>query len=415
MSNLEVPCIQNSDICRFLYNQQPLWLGFLPSSSTTTNTQFSQSTVDGISVANTPRSSDQTTPSVDLTREYNLAIQTSSCCEIWSKIHYEVPSDQDEVVVNFDDEPLQVEEVLKPSRECVEEAFSRVRPDNLSQLVINYFNHSEHTTQSCLSLIQCIHRARQIYSPLHKLIDIFPIDFETATNSLSRAQCDWAFDAFAQFDKLDNPFPGPDSYSFVDMHGCFSQLKQQLDIRLQKSRSKVQLLRRGTKGAAICLTITTFGVVVSAIVIATHALVALVAAPLCPLLFTSKMTKEERVHLVQLDDATRGIFVLHSHLETIDCLVTRLHNSVEDYKRLVRFGLERVQDNYPIREVIFQLQKKHNNFLDQLTGLEEHLCLCFAAINQAEVLCAHGDLGKLHGVRSPSKKVTVAVHWWTAA
>ncbi|XP_031103147.1 UPF0496 protein At3g19330-like isoform X1 [Ipomoea triloba] len=355
------------------------------SSTTTTNTQFSQSTVDGISVANTPRSSDQTTPSVDLTREYNLAIQTSSCCEIWSKIHYEVPSDQDEVV-NFHDEPLQVEEVLKPSRECVEEAFSRVRPDNLSQLVINYFNHSEHTTQSCLSLIQCIHRARQIYSPLHKLIDIFPIDFETATNSLSQAQCDWAFDAFVQFDKLDNPFPGPDSYSFVDMHGCFSQLKQQLDIRLQKSRSKVQLLRRGTKGAAICLTITTFGVVVSAIVIATHALVALVAAPLCPLLFTSKMTKEERVHLVQLDDATRGIFVLHSHLETIDCLVARLHNSVEDYKRLIRFGLERVQDNYPIQEVILQLQKKHNNFLDQLTGLEEHLCLCFAAINRARSL-----------------------------
>ncbi|XP_031103148.1 UPF0496 protein At3g19330-like isoform X2 [Ipomoea triloba] len=305
------------------------------SSTTTTNTQFSQSTVDGISVANTPRSSDQTTPSVDLTREYNLAIQTSSCCEIWSKIHYEVPSDQDEVV-NFHDEPLQVEEVLKPSRECVEEAFSRVRPDNLSQLVINYFNHSEHTTQSCLSLIQCIHRARQIYSPLHKLIDIFPIDFETATNSLSQAQCDWAFDAFVQFDKLDNPFPGPDSYSFVDMHGCFSQLKQQLDIRLQKSRSK--------------------------------------------------MTKEERVHLVQLDDATRGIFVLHSHLETIDCLVARLHNSVEDYKRLIRFGLERVQDNYPIQEVILQLQKKHNNFLDQLTGLEEHLCLCFAAINRARSL-----------------------------
>nr|GMD46275.1 UPF0496 protein At3g19330-like [Ipomoea batatas] len=349
-----------------------------PSSSTTTNTQFSQSTVDGISVANTPRSSDQTTPSVDLTREYNLAIQTSSCCEIWSKIHYEVPSDQDEVVVNFDDEPLQVEEVLKPSRECVEEAFSRVRPDNLSQLVINYFNHSEHTTQSCLSLIQCIHRARQIYSPLHKLID-----------------------AFAQFDKLDNPFPGPDSYSFVDMHGCFSQLKQQLDIRLQKSRSKVQLLRRGTKGAAICLTITTFGVVVSAIVIATHALVALVAAPLCPLLFTSKMTKEERVHLVQLDDATRGIFVLHSHLETIDCLVTRLHNSVEDYKRLVRFGLERVQDNYPIREVIFQLQKKHNNFLDQLTGLEEHLCLCFAAINRARSLLLSYSIFTFNSKSSP--------------
>ncbi|CAH9068481.1 unnamed protein product [Cuscuta epithymum] len=365
------------------------------SSITTRNTQFSQSSMDGISAANTPRSSDQATPSsVNLTLEYTLAIKTASYCEIWSKIHYKVSSYHDD----GEEEPPQVDiqEILKPSHECVKDALSHIRPnDTLSQFVINYFEHSEQTFRFCLFLAQCINRAHRLYSPLHKLIDLFSIDPETLTNSahsnkvdpnLSPTHCEWVFDAFHEFEKLDNPFPGPESHSFSNMHSSFTQLKQYLDVHLQKSRSKVQLIRGATKGTAICLIVTTFGVVLTAVFIAAHALVALVAAPVCLLLIPSKMTQEEMAHLVQLDDAAKGLFVLHNHLETVDCLVARLHNAMEDYKRLVRFGIERGKDSYPIQEVICQLQKKHDNFLEQLTGLEEHLCLCLAAINRARSL-----------------------------
>ncbi|RAL51721.1 hypothetical protein DM860_010439 [Cuscuta australis] len=357
----------------------------LGQSSSSTNTQLD---------VNTPISSDQTTPSsVNLTKEYAVAIQSASYSEIWSKIHYEVTSYH-----GNGEEELQVEEVLKPSRECVKDALSHIKPYTLSQIVINYFEHSEQTTQLCLSLARCIHRAHQLYSPLHKLLDCLSIDFESPSSSaknkvgsnskysLSQPQCAWAFDAFKKFVELDNPFPSPDSHSFSNMHSSFTQLKHHLDIHLQKSRSKVQLLRGATKGAAVCLIVTTVGVVITATVIAAHALVALVASPICPFIFPSKMTEEEMARLVQLDDAAKGIFVLHNHLETVDCLVARLHNAMEDYNRLVRFGIERGNDSYPIQEVIFQLQKRHDNFLDQLNALEEHLCLCLAAINRARSL-----------------------------
>ncbi|KAF5945066.1 hypothetical protein HYC85_015294 [Camellia sinensis] len=44
------------------------------------------------------------------------------------------------------------------------------------------------------------------------------------------------------------------------------------------------------------------------------------------------------------------------------------------------------EDRHPIHVVAKQLQKNHRNFLSQLKDLEEHICLCFAAINRARSL-----------------------------
>nr|GMC75224.1 UPF0496 protein At3g19330-like [Ipomoea batatas]GMD86772.1 UPF0496 protein At3g19330-like [Ipomoea batatas] len=357
-------------------------------SSTTTNNHLRPSALDGYSVENTPQSGVQISPTVNLRRAYTLAVQTPSFGEIWTKIHQEIPSEQNVDVseVNVIEEPLQLEEVLKPSREDVEEALSDIIiEDTFTQQVVNFFNHSEETARKCLLLSESVHRARHLYAPLHKLVDILPSECETVADSLSPDQCDSAFKVFLQFDKLDNPFPGIDSdSSFNDMHACYFQLKEQLDLRIEHSHSKVHLLRHATKGSAICLLVAAVGVVTCAILIATPALIVLVATPAaCPPCLPLKITKKESAHLVQLDDASRETFVLDNHLETLDCLVDPLHNSVEGFKRDVRFVLERSKDSYSIQEVLKQLRRKNHKFLDQLTRLEEHLCLCFAAINRA--------------------------------
>ena len=91
-------------------------------------------------------------------------------------------------------------------------------------------------------------------------------------------------------------------------------------------------------------------------------------------------------HLAQLDAAAKGTYVLHNDLDTIDRLVARLHMAFEGDKLLIRLGLERGRDRHSIREVVKQLRKTRSNFLQQLTDLDEHLCLCFAAINRARSL-----------------------------
>lgn len=342
----------------------------------------------------TPISSFQPSPTVNLTREYTLAVQTNSYGEIWSKIHRDCHSDEivDIGQVELPEESELFEQVLHPSHQCVLEALSHIKPSALTELVATYFDHSESTSRLCLFIHQSVHRAQLIYAPFDNLLDILPVDLDNGAHSLTQFQCDRAFDIFLQFDQFDNPFPSPGSYNFDDMRRCFSQLRQELDHRLYKSRSRVHLLRHATRGSVICLFAATVGVVISAVAIATHAFVALVASPLCPVCLPSKVSKKELSHLAQLDAAAKGTYVLHNDLDTIDRLVTRLHMAFEGDKLLIRLGLERGRDRHSIQEVVKQLHKTHSNFLQQLTDLDEHLCLCFATINRARSLL----LGEIH-------------------
>ncbi|KAJ8565266.1 hypothetical protein K7X08_007842 [Anisodus acutangulus] len=323
----------------------------LPQLSLTATTDCSSPSLEGGVIDD--NTSSQISPTVNLSRAYSLAVQTSSYGEIWSKVHHEVPSDLSVEVaqVESQEEPLQLEDVLKPNHESVQEALLHIKPDLLNQLIAKYLDDSEETTRLCILFSQSVNQARLLYAPIHKLLDVLPPDTESSGHSLSQAQCNWAFEIFLQFDSLTNPFPRRDTHNFNDMRHCYFELKHELDLLLHKSRSKVQFLCHATKGSVICLVGATIGVIVTAVAIASHALVTLVAAaPVCPVCLPSKMGKKELVHLVQLDDATKGIFFLHNHLETVNCLVGRLYDAVEYYKHLVRFALERGKDRYPIQE-----------------------------------------------------------------
>ncbi|KAK1389671.1 putative PLP-binding barrel [Heracleum sosnowskyi] len=340
----------------------------------------------GTSDDGTPESSDQPSPTVNLSNAYKSAVQTTSYGEIRSKL-YPDNSDLHEVQsqhLDGQEEEHILEEVLNPNRECVQEALESAKNSTLTRLISSYFEQSEHTSRFCLLLHHSLQRARSSYVPLHKLIAVLPLDSES--EFLNQLQCDQAFKVFHDFDRLENPFPHPDSENFSEMRECFSQLKRQLDSCLLKSRSRIRHVRRATVGCAICLIGTVVGVTLTAVAIATHALVALVACPVCSTFLPSNITKKELAHMALLDAAAKNTYVLLNDLDTIDRLVARLHTEIEGDKLLIRLGLERGSDRHAIQEVAKQLYKNHLNFLRQLSDLEEHLCLCFAAINRARAL-----------------------------
>ncbi|KAJ9673163.1 hypothetical protein PVL29_023026 [Vitis rotundifolia] len=309
----------------------------------------------------TPRSISQTSPTVNLTREYTLAVQTNSYNEIWSKIHVRHQDDYTNTDPDQDTDgereedvhQLRLAHVLQPDRECVQDALRHARSNTLTRLVSDYFDHSENTSQLCLLLHRSVYHAHSLYAPLHDLLDILPLD----SDSLTQSQCNQAFDVFLQFDSLDNPFPCPDSHNFHDMRRCFSQLKEQLHGHIRKSRSKI----------------------------ATHTLVALIS-PLFTAFLPPKLSKKELAHGAQLDAAARGTYVLCHDLDTIDSLVAWLHTAVDGDKRLIRLGLGGGRDKHTIQEVAKHLRKNHRNFLHQLKDLEEHICLCFTTVNRARSL-----------------------------
>ncbi|KAK8274653.1 hypothetical protein V6Z11_D10G088400, partial [Gossypium hirsutum] len=344
--------------------------------------------VSGNSTDGTPRSSSSSTqlsPSFNISHEYTLALQANSYNEIRSRIEDQVLVENAIESEDMDSHQLQLSQVLHPNRECVHQALRHTNPKaTLTRLVSTYFDHSEDISTLCLALYQCISRARTLYAPITDLLQVLPYDL----SSINLSQCNLAFDIFLQFDSLDNPFPSPESHNFNEMRRSFSLLKEQLDQRLHKSRSRGRFLHRATTHSAICLIGTVVAVAVTAVVISTHALggiVGLIATPLCPIYIPSHLKKKQLARTAQLDAASSGTFFHIKDLDTIVCLVDWLHASVENDRDLVRFGLERGRDIYPIYEVVKHLRNNHNKFFDQLKELEEHICLCFNVVNKFRV------------------------------
>ncbi|KAL6575056.1 hypothetical protein OROMI_012341 [Orobanche minor] len=354
-----------------------------PPVSPPTNNYFSSPASQGYSGDNTPASSVQLSPTINLTQEYTLALQTNSYSEIRRTFQQDTSFDQNIEIGHADaisKEPHLLEQVLRPGRESVRDALSQITPSSLTHLVATYFEHSEHTSRLCLHLYQSIYHARLLYTPIHNILDDLPLDSHSA--SLSR--CNSAFNIFIQFDRLPNPFLPPDSLDFDDIRRSFSQLRQQLDRHLRKSKSRAGQMRNCSSGSALCLIVATVGVAVSAVVIAGHAMVALVVGSLCGAVLPSSLTKNQVVHVAQLEAAAKGAYVLYNDLDTIDRLVSRLHGAVENDRLLVRLGLERgVGDGHSVMEVLKQIQRNRSGLVQQLEDLEEHIFLCFAAINRA--------------------------------
>ncbi|XP_041998264.1 UPF0496 protein At3g19330-like [Salvia splendens] len=353
----------------------------LPPPSTTS--YFSSPATQGDSVENTPTSSAQT-GHIDLTREYTIAVQTSSYGEI--RRTFDQDSSFDQTVVSGHLEGIEgdqlLEQVLQPSRECVQETLSIITPSPLTDLVATYFEHSEETSRFCFLLYQKVSQARLAYAPIHHLLEDLPLEFDSNSYSLSDSLCNLAYNVFLQFDRLENPFLSHASQNFDNMRQRFSQLTHELDRHPVKPRSKVHLPRYCSAESALCLVAVAVGVAITAVAIATHALVALAGSPLCFALFPSNMIKKKRCSLVQVDEASRSAYVLLRDLDTIDRLVAHLNGDVENDKFSIRHALERDIDKYLIHEVLKQLRRNRPSFMERLAYLEDNLFLCFAAINR---------------------------------
>lgn len=352
------------------------------------NNSFSSPASQGHSVDNASTSSVQPSPTVNLTREFTLAVETRSYKEILRIFDQQSSFNQNADIENIEflEEPLLLEQVLQPSREIIEDALSLVGSNSLAQLVATCFEHSENTSRLYLLLYQRLHKARHVYTPIHNLLDDLPLDIDSDSYSLSHSQCTSAFNVFLQFDGHENPFMPPQPHNFDHLRQSFSQFTKQLDKHLEKTKSRVHLRHHYSKGSSLCIIAAGVGVAVAAVAIATHALVAIVAGPICPIILQSLTTRKEVVHQAQLNIAAKVAYLIHKELDTIDRLVALLHSDVENDKFLVHHGVDRGMDRYLIQEVLKQLKRNRSSFAQRLVFLEEHLFLCFASINRARSL-----------------------------
>ncbi|OIW20322.1 hypothetical protein TanjilG_08826 [Lupinus angustifolius] len=376
-----------------------------PPSSSITNLPPPPHSQGNSTEATTPATSTRSSPSANVSREYDLAVQANSCDNIRSiiqappqdQLHYfDVNGESDNE--NDSSHHRQVlAQVLQPDHESIREALHSHAPrSTLTRLVSNYFDHSESTCDLCLQLHRSVHRTRYIYTPLYDLIAVLPDD----SGSLSKHHCGRAYDIFVEFDQHDNPFFFPHApRNFANIRHSFSELKQQIEIRRSKSHSRIRLIRHATNGCVMCLIVTAVGVMVSTVFFTMQAVAGcavITAAPFCSnrcIPHPKKSERKELVRLKQLDAAAKSTYVVND-LDTIDSLVDRLQAAVEGDKALVRFALERGRERHPIQEVLKQLRKNQQSLQHQLEDLEEHIFLFINTVNKArssllQEICLH--------------------------
>ncbi|EPS74092.1 hypothetical protein M569_00664, partial [Genlisea aurea] len=284
-------------------------------------------------------------PTVNLTREYTLALRANSYGEIRRIISQNAESVHVDVC---DEEPQLLSQVLQPGQEAVREALSLLKRKSLARLAGNYFECSENASKLCLLLYQSVQKVLLLYDAIHTVVDDLPPESEWGSYSLPLSKCKLALDLFLPFDTVDNPFPSPDSREFGEIQMRFSQLRQHLDGQCRRRSKKSKLMNNGFGGLCCRATETGGG--------------------------------------WELEGAAKGAFVIVNYLKTIERVVARLHGAVENDRVLIGMGVGWGLDRYSIQEVLKQVRRNKAGLVEQLVDLEEHLFLCFAAVNKARGL-----------------------------
>ncbi|XP_065867181.1 UPF0496 protein At3g49070 [Euphorbia lathyris] len=328
---------------------------------------------------------DGSSSSVDVREEYANAFRTESYNEFWTRVimlsdkssNSGIPVETT-TAARLPSYRLFVEHLLDPDQPTVTRIVSLIHnPPALHSLLSDYFTQTSNASLLCGLLLKDIDRTRIQYRSLKTTLQSFDTEkhFQIILTQLF------------EFSNISNPFDcSASSPSQVQlMQADCSNLLKQLETSRNKAKAKLQLRSRLKHSSGLFIASLTASFT---IILATHALALLVAAPsfVAASVALASSRKLGRVS-AQLDMAAKGTYILCRDLETITRLVARLSDEMEHIRKRVKFCNENgeiwLQSN---GEVMRQLKMNDCTFNEQLNELEEHLYLCFMTINRARSL-----------------------------
>lgn len=327
---------------------------------------------------------------IDVCEEYANAFRTQSYIDFWTRIldltHGGSTINQTVSSIAAARLPsyrLFAENLLDPDQPTVTQilTLAKQKTENHS-LLSDYFSETANAFVVCGSLLQDIDRLRSKYRSLKTALK--SID---TTNASFENKCPIIEARLAEFSNAFNPFMTrtscPHRVQSVQV-ACFKLLKR-LELTRDKVHTKVKRIKKIKHGSAITLVVITVSLTV---IIVTHALAALVAAPGIIVATMELGSSGKLVKLyAQLDVAAKGMYILNRDLDTISRLVARLSDELEHMQASTKFWLKRGHKRVQsVEEFGRQLKQNDVSFREQLDELEEHLYLCFMTINRARNL-----------------------------
>ncbi|KAG2728861.1 hypothetical protein I3843_01G218600 [Carya illinoinensis] len=305
---------------------------------------------------------------LNLREEYANAFRTESYVEFWARV-FSLSNADSTIPTNpttaarLPSYRLFAEHLLDPDQPTITRilASASIQPPYQS-ILCDYFIQTANASLLCGLLLKDIDRTRVIHRSLRTTTLLTQADFV-------------------------NPFvstaSSPTRVRAIQAN-CLRLLKQ-LESSRDKARVQLRLVNRLERGSAVFLVALTASV---AVIVAAHVITLLVAMP--GLIVASLELVSARGlarAMAQLDAAAKGTYILNRDLDTISQQVGRLNDELEHMRAMVKFWIERKEDELQANEeVARQLKKNDCSFRQQLDELEEHLYLCFMTINRARNL-----------------------------
>ncbi|RDX61114.1 UPF0496 protein, partial [Mucuna pruriens] len=323
------------------------------------------------------------TKSINFHEEYHRALRTKSYVDFFNKA--QLLANQPSINYNHDKFS---EVLLEPCQETISsivDSATLSRTPELKNLMVSYFDISAEASHICSHLLKSINQVHSNYHFIQRALDIKDGDsletFELIIFELN------------SFTYSNNPFPNLKNYDFKLISDKHSSILHHLKSMRKKVGRKIKLIKCVKKTSGVFVTAACGIVALTAMVIATHTLTALIMGPAI-LSFPFKSLK--RKHGVsgrgslskvydQLDIATKGTYILNRDFDTMSRLVTRLHDEIEHNRAMVQFCLDRKEDKFSL-QVVKELKKSDIGFRKQVEELEEHVYLCLVTINRARAL-----------------------------
>lgn len=278
---------------------------------------------------------------------------------------------------------LFAENLLDPDQPTVTQILTLAKHKTENRILLSdYFSETANASIFCGSLLQDINHLRTKYRSLKtalKSMESTKVSFVNHCPIISARLADFS----NSFNPFMIPTSSPDGIQTVQVK-CFNLLKR-LELVRDKAQTKLKRINKIKYGSAVTLVVLTVSITV---IIVTHALAILVAAPgiIVATMELGSSGKLAKLY-TQLDVAAKGMYILNRDLDTVSRLVARLSDELVHMQTTTKFWLKRGHKRIQsVEEFGRQLKKNDLSFCEQLDELEEHLYLCFMTINRARNL-----------------------------
>ncbi|KAI3696054.1 hypothetical protein L1987_79063 [Smallanthus sonchifolius] len=260
---------------------------------------------------------------------------------------------------------------------------------NLHHLLVDFFVASLKSWMICEELLDSIHQVNANHQKFKQIIKLVQIRVPYDTK---------IYEELASYSSLVNPLSEFDPEKFPTLHIDHKLLFKKLTTKHMRIKRKRKIINFFKKTSGCALVASYAILVVALLVLACHGLIVTVASPgLFACLFgvikntnlAKKRVKPSELKRVgaQLDVAAKGVYTMIKDLDTMGCLVGRLHNEVE-FGKAMAYKCCRTRKADVWEEVMREFRVHESCLLEQLEELEDHIYLCLLNVNRSRKLLA---------------------------